>query len=253
MGKIEEEPPMEGAPTWITTFVDMTSLLVTFFILLFTFSSIQEYDSFTHKENFLGTRGVIDSDGGTDMEEPPDEDIMSAMDVERGASIPHVRPPESLDENMAEMGQMIGPDHIQIDPKEFRDGLRVRYGPESAFAPGSAEVPPPLARRLRELARVLQHYPFMVAVEGHTDGAFQPTARYPDELSLSTARAVAAAEVMLASSNLSPRLIQVAGLGSTRPLGSGDTALDRALERRVEIQILSIPQALSERLTERGF
>ena len=31
------EDGIDGAPPWITTFVDMTSLLVTFFILLFTF------------------------------------------------------------------------------------------------------------------------------------------------------------------------------------------------------------------------
>ena len=29
---------VDGAPPWITTFVDMVSLLVTFFILLYTFS-----------------------------------------------------------------------------------------------------------------------------------------------------------------------------------------------------------------------
>ena len=41
------EDGIDGAPPWITTFVDMVSLLVTFFILLFTFSSIREYDSVT--------------------------------------------------------------------------------------------------------------------------------------------------------------------------------------------------------------
>ena len=40
---IEEDPGVEGAPEWITTFVDMISLLVTFFILLYTFSSIEEF------------------------------------------------------------------------------------------------------------------------------------------------------------------------------------------------------------------
>ena len=253
MGKIEEEPPMEGAPTWITTFVDMTSLLVTFFILLFTFSSIQEYDSFTHQQNFLGTRGSVESDKGASMMEPPDEDIMSAMDVDRGADIPHVRPPEHLEENLEEMGQKLGPDQLELDPKEIRDGLRVRWGSEASFAAGSAEVGPELRRRLIELARILENYPYMVAVEGFTDGEFQPSGRYPDEIAICAARATNAVQVMLENSKLSPMLVQVAALGSTRPLTEGKTALQRSLERRVEVQILSIPQSLAERTGERGF
>ena len=51
---------IDGAPPWITTFVDMVSLLVTFFILLYTFSSIREFDTFTYPKNIMSTSGVID-------------------------------------------------------------------------------------------------------------------------------------------------------------------------------------------------
>ena len=59
---------IDGAPPWITTFVDMVSLLVTFFILLYTFSSIREFDTFTYPKNIMSTSGVIDGSASDTIE-----------------------------------------------------------------------------------------------------------------------------------------------------------------------------------------
>ena len=40
--KRQEDEVEEGAPMWIVTYGDMMSLLLTFFILIVSFSSIQE-------------------------------------------------------------------------------------------------------------------------------------------------------------------------------------------------------------------
>ena len=156
---IEVDEGIEGAPPWITTFVDMISLLVTFFILLFTFSSIEEYDTFTFKQDILGTRGTIESQRGPNAIDPPKEDVMSAMDVARGAAIPHSRPPEMLSENLEEMGQKLTDEHIEFDAKKVQDGIVLRFGPAASFKPGSAQVNAVLEQALVELAGVMQYYP----------------------------------------------------------------------------------------------
>lgn len=244
---IQEDPPMEGAPEWITTFVDMISLLVTFFILLFTFSSIQEFNVFKIPKNLLGSRGIQESRGGDTASDPPDYDIMSAMDVARGAQIPHVRTPDQLGENLEEMGQKLTDDHIEFDPSTTLDGIVIRFGPEAAFRPGSTEVNPTLRKSLTEFGRTMENYPNRIVIEGFTDSEFKPTARYPSAEAISCARAMAAAKVMLESSSLQPELVQIAGLGMAEPLNANRTPSARTANRRVEVRVLSLDKSRVDR------
>ena len=97
---------VDGAPPWITTFVDMVSLLVTFFILLYTFASIKEFDTFTYPKNVISTSGVFDGTASDTMVAPKDA-LMLAMDLARGSKKRHTRPVDELLENMEEMDVMI--------------------------------------------------------------------------------------------------------------------------------------------------
>lgn len=243
MGKIKKEPKLEGAPEWITTFVDMISLLVTFFILLFTFSSIQEYDSFTFKENILGTRGTIHNKNGPTMVNPPDNDVMYAMDVARGGTTPHTRPADKLAESLEEMGQKKDAEHIEFDPRKVRDGLVIHFDDRATFRPGSIEINSFLMRAIVEFARTMENYNFMIVVEGYTDTAFKPTTRYPTPEALSSARASAVTKVFLDYSELSEHLLMIAGNGMANQLNENLTPIERTANRRVEVRILAMDQA----------
>ena len=239
--KIKEvEDGIEGAPPWITTFVDMVSLLVTFFILLFTFSAIQDFEVFTLPQQLVGTPGLSKKSG--DTIDAPEVDVMQAMDNARGARNPHSRPKDQLSENLEEMGQKMTEEHLELDASNVADGLRITFDERGAFAPGSAVVNPVLAKSLREFGGVMEHYRHMVVVEGFTDSQFKPTSRYPSAESLSLARAAAAAKVILESSNTSAHLLQVSGMGASGGEPS-ETSLDRRRKRRVEVRILSLSKA----------
>ncbi len=236
------EGPLDGAPGWVATFVDMISLLVTFFILLFTFASMQDYDSFSYPKNILGTKGVLEKKGGQYME-APDNDIMSATDMLRGADTPHSRPSDQLPESIEQMGQKLTDDHIEFDGRDVQDGFRMRFDERAGFAPGSATVNPVLKKVLTEMGQSLQYYQHLIVVEGYTDDNFVPTSTYDTPEALSLARAQAASVVLLRGTKLSPKAIQLAGMGDS-PLENhkGKTALDRAANRRVEIRILSMSE-----------
>jgi len=235
-----EEEQKVGAPEWITTFSDMVSLLVTFFILIFTFSSIEAYDVFTFKQNILGTRGTVQQRAGSSAVAPPSNDAMFAKDVEHGARSPHTRPPDRLPVDLEEMGQKLTEGRIELDPKDVRDGISIRFDDRGAFAPGSTSVSPVLRAALEELADVMQHYPHRLVIEGFTDSEFKPSPRFPTAEALSCARARAAAEVLLESSTLARERLQVAGLATARPLNAGRTPLERTVNRRVEVRILAL-------------
>ncbi len=251
MAAPEEEPPA-GAPDWIVTFTDLVSLLVAFFVLLMTFSSLDNWDSFQIRGDLLGIRGTLDDFHGGTLIDPPHEDIMAAIDAMRGAESPHSRPPEALVENLEEMGQKRSDDHIEVDLKALRDGLVMHFDERATFSPGSAEPNPELRRALGELGRILQHYGYTVTVEGFTDDAFQPTPEFPTAEALSCARAAAAAEAIVSQSELSPLMIQIAGAGARRPLNENSSPSERKANRRVEVKILSMSRGRARAYEERG-
>lgn len=242
MAKEREEDQGPCAPDWIVTFADMISLLVTFFILLMTFSSLDVMESFKVKDNILGTTGTLTSGKGPSMIQPPPVDLMMAMDAKRGAPVPHQRPADKLLENLEEMGQKKTEDHHEIDLNSVEDGILLRYDDRASFAPGSIELTGYLREAVGELARVLENYPYTVVIEGHTDDHFRSTQLHPSETLLSTARATAVAQVMLESSKLNPLQIEVAGSGSSTPAASNDTPAGRKQNRRIEIRIMSLSE-----------
>jgi len=243
---------IDGAPGWVATFVDMISLLVTFFILLFTFASIQEYDTFSYPKNIMGTDGVMDKQKGHYIDAPAD-DLMSAMDLKRGSTNPHSRPSDKLPENMEEMGQRLTDKHVEFNVQNVQDGIRLRFDERGAFAPGSARVNGVLRTALAELGSVLENYQHLVVIEGFTDDQFVPTPDMPDAESMGMARAYAAAQIILRDTGISPKTIQMAGIGD-RPMAEhmGKTALDRAANRRVEVRILSMSQHRSSQINGGG-
>ena len=132
----------------------------------------------------------------------------------------------------------------------LRKGSDLGYVPQrAAFAPGSIEVNPFLARSLGELGRTLEHYPHLVVVEGHTDSAFEPSPAFPDAEDLALARAQAAAAVLLRESRMPATLLQIGGLGHTEPIADDATAWGRTLNRRVEVRILSLSRTRHADLT----
>jgi len=243
----QDEGP-KGAPDWIVTFADMISLLVTFFILMMTFSSLEVYDAFSVARNLTGTTGILSGSQGTSAVPPPEVDLMSAMDAVRGASSMHSRPTQELQKNLDEMGQAKSEEHNEIDLKDVRDGMVITFDERASFAPGSAEPTEYLHEVLHELSAVLEHYAFLVCVEGHTDDQFKATPSYPSAESLGAARAAAAANLMVTESNLSPMMVQVSTAGMTQPTAPNDNVDGRELNRRIVVRLLSMSKTRQARV-----
>lgn len=244
----EVDGGLDGAPAWVATFVDMISLLVTFFILLYTFASMKDFQSFSVPIDIMGTTGVVSDKLGDTMDAPAD-DIMAAMDLQRGATNPHSRPADQLPDNMEEMGQKLTDERVEFDANHVRDGMRMRFDPRATFAPGSAVPNEVLRTALREMGAVLEHYQHLLVVEGFTDNAFLPSANFPTAEDLALARAEAASKIILAESNVSSKTLMVAGLGNV-PLPGNDntTAMQRRANRRVEVRILAMSESHSQKV-----
>ncbi len=251
--KIKEvEDGLDGAPMWITTFVDMVSLLVTFFILLYTFSSIRPYEAFTYPKNILSTSGLFKGSSNDTMI-APQEDLMLAMDIHRGSRLRHTRPVQHLWQNMEEMGQALEEDQIEVEIQEAEDGLRVQFGPDCSFAPGGTTPTAPLRKALREFAEMAALYPVQLVVEGHTDDRFLPTRRHRNADELSLGRAQAAADALADDGGYPKGLIALEAHGDSSPRSTTtQTASERTINRRVEIRLVSLSREVDLARKERA-
>ena len=194
-------------------------------------------------DSLLQNKGGIHKSKSESMIRRETADVLSASSIQRGAKVPHSRPPDKLPESIEEMGRKRSEDYQEMDLNDVADGLVIEFGEEESFGAGSTRVNDTLAETLRDVARVLENYPHLVVVEGFTSGGFQPTPRYRSMASLSLARARAAAETMLAESGMNPDLIQVAGLGDSIPIADNVSPGGRKLNRRVRLRVLSLSKA----------
>ena len=232
----EEEPP--GAPEWVVTFTDMISLLVTFFVLLMTFSSMREYDLLRIQSIMNNNRGVIQTTKSERMIPPPSPDHVQSTHPTDGSRQPHERPFDELPEEQQSTGtaQDERPD---INLNQIGDGLLLKFGADERFDRGSAAVNVSLQRSLMQIASVLGVYEHTVVIEGHAaqDHAASPT--YPDAHSISLARARSVAQILV-DSGLAPDRIQLVAHGDQRPADVAGTMQAHRANRRVELRVLAL-------------
>jgi type VI secretion system protein ImpK len=105
-----------------------------------------------------------------------------------------------------------------------------------SFTSGSDQVKKEFIPLLNKIAQELQADNSRIVVTGHTDDVPIFTARFPSNWHLSQARARSVANILLASAPLRER-VTFEGRAESEPIAPNDTAENRALNRRIEIQI----------------
>ncbi|HEU4617906.1 MAG TPA: type IVB secretion system protein IcmH/DotU [Gammaproteobacteria bacterium] len=110
---------------------------------------------------------------------------------------------------------------------------------EGLFASGSADVEPSAAPLLEAVGQALDKLPGPVLVTGHTDDVPIRTLRFPSNWQLSKKRAEAVRDIL--ARTIGADRLTAEGRADTEPLVANDTSEHRALNRRVEIKLLSRP------------
>ncbi|MEZ5977603.1 MAG: flagellar motor protein MotB [Planctomycetota bacterium] len=238
----EPDPEPAGAPEWVVTFTDMISLLVTFFVLLMTFSSMREYDLIRVRGILQLDKGIFPQDGGERLLDPPPNDLQEHTDPLNGASEAHTRPSDFDVDPEDDQFRKKGDHESARDLNDIADGLLVQWDARAAFAPGSAEPNAYLRAALLDIAKTFAAYPHVLVVEGHAAPDHVATRLAPDPVSMSYARARACARILVDEGGLEAERVSIAAYGASRPKALNDTADGRNSNRRVEIRVLALPQ-----------
>ncbi|MEW5976537.1 MAG: flagellar motor protein MotB [Acidobacteriota bacterium] len=125
--------------------------------------------------------------------------------------------------------------HFTLD----RRGLVISLTEAGFFDPGHAELKGSSLAILDVIAQSVLTLPNQLRVEGHTDTTPINTPRFPSNWELSTARATYVISYLTTHFPFSPRRLSAAGYGEYRPIASNATAEGRALNRRVDLIVLS--------------
>lgn len=221
---------------WMVTFSDLVTLLLTFFVLLISMSSM---DVKTIRQAF----GLFFTGGSGPLEftrEGQLEDLGKIL--ERLEQLPSKALMEQQklkemifkfdDTAYARLLELLK-DEVEVEATE--GGLAIRMSNYILFNKGSAELKKenlPLLHRLAEALRVTQ-YP--ISVEGHTDASLKEGGTEAAAWELSLERALAVMKYFTVEEGMRPDRFRVGGLGPSQPLVPNDSAQNRARNRRIEV------------------
>ncbi|NLY11489.1 MAG: OmpA family protein [Firmicutes bacterium] len=224
----QNEGSSVGSPLWMTTFSDMMTLLLCFFVLLFSFSSIDVARFQAVMSFFTGNLGVLD--GGRTFK--PEESLYSSngfeMSMEEFELLYHRLSDYVQEENLQQSV------HLELDER----GMTIRFADNVFFDIGKAELKPEAKRVLDNISPWLKELENPIRIEGHTDNWPINTPQFPSNWELSTHRATNVIRYLVEEQGFNPEILSAAGYGEYRPLVSNDTAENRSKNRRVDIVIL---------------
>jgi len=227
-----------GSPAWMTTFGDMMTLLLVFFVLLYSFSSMDV-------EKFKGFISALQSqlgilEGGKTITPNPNIDAGTL-----GAD--YAQAPENIRQIMKELDNYIKKNGLgdRVNVENKRKGLVISLTGEILYEQGRANIREQGREVLAMISDILKDVPNDIMIEGHTDNVPIRTDEFPSNWELSTARAVNVIKFLIEERNFEPARLSAAGYSEYRPAAENNTAAGRAENRRVEVVVLNSQYTLN--------
>lgn len=263
--KHQEEEEHENEERWMASYMDMVTVLMCMFIVLFAMSTV-DAKKFEALKNSLATGfGQVKTekiDTATGVVVPPAHVKDNGTTTDFALAQQEAQNLEKLkDKIQASLTRDGLQDAVQmkIDQRGLTIGL---VGSSTFFASNRAELSAQAVQVLDDIGPVLSPEPYQVSIEGHADFR-QPGAPYPTNWELSAGRATSVLRHLVESNGFPAARIAAVSYGSARPLASatGSSDQDLAQNRRVDVVVLSnqperirelIPKALQSATTTAG-
>ncbi len=219
---------------WMTTFSDLVTLLLTFFVLLFSFNAMDDKKLEAMFGNFSAASGVMSFKEYRKIARPKEmliEELQSFIN-RRLEEVEKKRTGMDTDEIVSSELEGSG-DYLDILP--LRDGFKMVFGAEMFFPSAEAEMREEMRPVLQKIADFLRSTRSQVYIEGHTDSIPLRQGPYASNEELSTARALSIVEFLIKEAEVPSSAVAAVGLGDTRPRASNADPSGRTRNRRVEI------------------
>lgn len=261
MAKKKQAEASKGSPAWMATFSDLMNLLLCFFVLLFSMSSVSE-EKFNMVIASLQSKISIFEQGGLNIGEGDligggirqlefmdayynelansknDQETDTEGDVKEQAEAEALAESEEMAEDVQNAVDELGISNaVEIEFDE--QYVLLNLSGAILFESGQADVLENAIPILQKVALVLNQYEKnIIEVEGHTDNVPVSTnSKYESNDVLSMYRALSVANFIRENTDLNPAYIKSAGRGDFVPIADNATPEGRARNRRVVIKI----------------
>lgn len=234
-----------GSASWMTTFSDLMSLLLTFFILLFSMSSVSN-DKFSQAATSLSASLMGGGDGILEGVIVPvdegnlgtDEDGVPASEMDTTGMDPELIAIYNRVMTFIEANGIEDKVLISADSK----GVYVNVSNAILFGKESASISREGRSVLKSVGKLLNQLDNQVVIEGHTDDIPNAYGQYPTNWELSVGRAVSVLRYLSEKEHVNPNRLSAVGYGEYKPLAPNDSEENRARNRRVNIVLVYEPE-----------
>lgn len=242
--------------TWLTTYGDLMTNLLCFFVLLFSMATVdsQKYEdvanslrsTFQGKGNGSELRGnmgksiltinFMNPDDTGDKRVDNQKYIAEEIILDDSENIQKEKLQRArdqmksglLDMGLSELAEV-------VDEKDY---MLVRLDAQVLFNSGSAEILEDGKKTLDMLGKSLVSIDNEIMVIGHTDTVPINTPLFPSNWELSTKRATNVVLYLVENVGIKPERLTAAGNGEFKPIGDNRTVEGRQKNRRIELMIL---------------
>lgn len=255
--KRQEEVP-KGAAAWLATFGDLMNLLLCFFVLLFSMSTV-DAEKYEQVAASLASSFSIMSGGGSAIGEGVlissgvsqlsdlDQYFTSMGKNEEGDNTVEDKKSEYESEALAESEKMAEQIEQMVAQSGVEEEIEIDFNSHYVlltlngaflFDSGSAQLKEESLPLIDKVALIIEKYSDrVVEIEGHTDNVPISNSKFRNNNELSSARALAVLEYYINEKGIDPVKLKSSGRGEYVPVSDNSTAEGRARNRRVEVKI----------------
>ena len=229
MAAVQEEE-QAGIPEWVVTFGDMMTLLLTFFVLLFSMSELKQDQSIALIESLRRQFG---------NETSPQSMMPGRFPASKSAlnRLPSLGRARRLD-------TLRGGDKVRAPVGDHPRVTYIRPADESArggvidFEEGSSQLAPSQRDKLRMIAGIIGGKPQKIEVRGHTSSRpLHPGSPFATHWDLAYARCVQVMQRLI-QEGVNPKRIRISVAAEYEPLHLGYDDELRKRNARVEVYLL---------------
>lgn len=223
-----------GGQEWLNTYADMITLVLTFFVLLYSISNV----NITKLEQIAAAmQKKLGMEQAVSLEEVP-EDVKYPTIGEETGGVPDSTSAESMQRMAEELKEYFANSNIDAQTSSSDNVIYIRFKNDLLFGPDSAQLREDSISMLDSLGNMLmdkEEEILAVYINGHTaQAASSPV----NDRVLSSMRADNVAIYLEDTVGFDPKKLICRGYGKYYPIADNSTKEGREMNRRVDIIIL---------------
>ena len=202
---------------WIVHYANLITILMFFFMILYAYSNLK-----TSAQYEKAMASIQKNMGGSSAQ------LRKIEKKEQEADVATKMETFIKDKNLAQ--------YARVETNATR--VTISLSNPILFDSGASDLKAEAAPALAEIAGLIKKMPNRIVVDGHTDNIPVSGKKFRSNFELSAARAFSVIRYFIDTANIEPARFTAFGYGEYRPVAANDSELHRAMNRRIEINLI---------------